>query len=125
MSKGEGVERPQGEVEHPGPNFAGHYIIVEIGCGSPCIMMAIVDALTGRIYNSPMASGLQMSWLGGGPWLPEVEFRLNSNLIIMRPCPNLAKEPVYDHYFLWQNNQWKLVGRIPHAEGAIHGLPER
>lgn len=123
VNNGEGVERPHGEVDHAGPNFAGHYIIVEIGCGSPCTLMAIVDAMTGRIYNPPMSNGLQLPRLDGGPWLPTVEFRMNSSLMIMRPCPNLAKGPVLDHYFLWQNNQWRLIRRIP--QPRISGTPER
>jgi hypothetical protein len=98
----------------PGPvNFAGHYIIITFGCGSPCTLMAIVDALTGKIYNSPMASDLQMSTLGGGPWLPAVEYRQNSKLMIMRPCPALAPGPVYTHYFVWEGNRWSLVRKVP------------
>ena len=108
------MQRPEGQLERPGPNFAGHYIIVEIGCGSPCVVMAIVDALTGRIYNPPMSEGLAVPHLGGGPWLPAVEFRLDSSLTIMRPCPN--RGPVDDHYFLWKDNQWQLIRRIQHAQ---------
>jgi hypothetical protein len=32
-----------------GPNFAGHYTVVEWGCGSPCWQFAIIDARTGQI----------------------------------------------------------------------------
>jgi hypothetical protein len=43
------------EVATPGPNFAGHYILIHFGCGDPeftqCIMAAIVDAQTGRVYS--------------------------------------------------------------------------
>jgi hypothetical protein len=45
------------EVAAPGPNFAGHYILVHFGCGDPkfthCAMAAIVDAKTGRVYSPP------------------------------------------------------------------------
>lgn len=95
----------------PGPNFAGHYIVVRWGCGSPCTMMAIVDAITGKIYDPPMGNGFQMSGLGGGPWLPDTRFRLDSRLMIMTPCPNMG--PVWTHYFLWQDNRWALVRKIP------------
>lgn len=110
VSTGEGVFR-EGK-EQPGPNFAGHYIIEEWACGSPCLMMAIVDAVTGKVYNSPMTQGLQRSWLDGGPWLPEVEFRRDSRLMIMTPEPALAKVPIYTHYFVWDDNQWNLIRRI-------------
>jgi len=32
-----------------GPNFAGHYTVVEIGCGTACQNQVIVDLHTGRI----------------------------------------------------------------------------
>ena len=111
VSMGIGVER-DGKEDQPGPNFAGHYIIITFGCGSPCILMAMVDAVTGKVYNSPMAQGLQMSWLDGGPWLPKVEFRQNSRLLIMEPCPNLARGPIYTHYFVCENNRWNLIRKI-------------
>ena len=28
-----------------GPNFAGHYTVVEWGCGSNCVVFAVVDSL--------------------------------------------------------------------------------
>ena len=118
---GEGVERVQGELERPGPNFAGHYIIVEIGCGSPCVLMAIVDAKTGRIHNPPMSTGLGITNLGGYPWLPGIEFRLDSDLMIMRPCANDG--PVYDHYFLWTDNRWKLIRKVKQEPESVQ--PDR
>src|ERR1700722_6281073 len=46
VAKGIGVIRDG--KEQAGPNFAGHYIVITWGCGSPCGMMAIEDALTGK-----------------------------------------------------------------------------
>lgn len=37
-----------------GPNFAGHFTVVEWGCGSDCIVFAIVDATTGKVYETGM-----------------------------------------------------------------------
>jgi len=34
-----------------GPNFAGHYTVVEWGCGSNCIVYAVVDAIAGAVYD--------------------------------------------------------------------------
>jgi len=33
-----------------GPNFAGHYTIVTIGCGTSCAGIAVIDAQTGYVY---------------------------------------------------------------------------
>src|SRR5713101_1231751 len=34
-----------------GPNFAGHYTVAEWGCGSNCVVYAIIDAITGAVYD--------------------------------------------------------------------------
>ncbi len=39
--------------DEQGVNFAGHYTIVEWGCGTECLEMAVVDRINGRIYNVP------------------------------------------------------------------------
>jgi hypothetical protein len=36
-----------------GPNFAGHFTVVGLGCGTSCIQWAVVDARTGAIYFPP------------------------------------------------------------------------
>jgi len=33
------------------PDFAGHYTVVEWGCGTSCGVSTIVDAITGKIYD--------------------------------------------------------------------------
>src|SRR5258708_7231292 len=38
------------EQADAGPNFAGHYTIVVIGCGTSCARIAVVDARTGRVF---------------------------------------------------------------------------
>lgn len=58
VSKGWGVfDGVSGkEFRRPGPNFAGHYILVSFGCGEPfsaCSSAAIVDAKTGRVFRGP------------------------------------------------------------------------
>lgn len=46
-----------------GPNFAGHFVIAEWGCGSNCQDHAIVDVITGNIvaFGIPSESGLSFS----------------------------------------------------------------
>ncbi len=81
-------------------------------------MMAIVDALTGKVYSLPLAKGLIVPWLDGGPWQASVEFRLDSELVVMTPCPNMfeahmATVPLFRHYFLWRDNRWTLLKKLP------------
>lgn len=34
-----------------GPNFAGHYTLVFWGCGTNCLGLAIVDAISGQVFH--------------------------------------------------------------------------
>ena len=121
MAKGIGVLRDG--KEQPGPNFAGHYIVVTWPCGSPCEMMAIVDAATGKVYSPPLSEGFRLPPLPATvpekpdsfiPWVADVAFRQNSNLMIVKANPDPSKGRTnYAHYFLWENNRWKLLRRIP------------
>jgi hypothetical protein len=54
------------------PNFAGHYIIIEWSCGSPCQMNAIVDAINGKTITT-----FSTSW--------GTQFRVDSYLLIQNP----------------------------------------
>jgi hypothetical protein len=121
VTKGIGVMRDG--KEQAGANFAGHYIVVEWSCGSPCGMLAIVDAATGKVYAPPISDGFLLPPMPATdpdnpnrfiPWVAEVDFRLGSELMIISANPNLSKSRVnYAHYFLWESNQWKLLRRIP------------
>jgi hypothetical protein len=121
VAKGTGVLRDG--KEQPGPNFAGHYIVVAWACGSPCGMMAIVDAQTGKVYDPPISKGFLLPPLPETnpdnpeeyvPWVADVAFRLSSSLMIVRANPDPSKGRTnFAHYFVWKDNQWNLIGRTP------------
>lgn len=129
----EGVEKGWGVYdggdgkrnERPGSNFAGHYIIIRWGCGSPCIQMAVVDAETGIVYSPPITSsgsGFVLPLLTLGNRVsrnPDVDFRLGSRLMIVRTTPVRSEQhPSYEYYFLFEQNRWKLLRRIQLADDA-------
>src|SRR5438552_2640156 len=71
------------EGAQEGPNFAGHYTVVEWGCGTECWQAAIIDTETGRVFPPPLKGGFgyfQSSWL---------HFQLRSRLLIA--CDNCRK----------------------------------
>jgi len=118
VAKGLGVTR-DGQ-EQPGPNFAGHYIIVEWQCGSPCGMMAMVDAVSGKVYGLPLSKGLRLPDIGPGDpgecaqWgYATVEFRQNSRLITVTANPQWKKGGNYKHFFLWEGDRWRFLMRVP------------
>ena len=116
VSKGWGVFRDG--KEQPGPNFAGHYIVVSWGCGSPCAMIAVVDAETGIVYDPPLCWG-SCAQSFAIPLLElrvaEVDYRLNSRLMVMKASPeqsNRLHAPCFAYYFLRQENGWTLLRRM-------------
>lgn len=119
VTKGLGVMR-EGK-EQPGPNFAGQYIVVQWNCGSPCNMMAIVDARSGIVYPPPIETEALLLPLllfpvpgdsdHAVPLSARVEFRQDSSLMIVKANPDQGRSN-YTHYFLWKNNRWTLLRQV-------------
>jgi hypothetical protein len=124
----EGVEKGWGvfqggfqngkEQDHPGPNFAGRMIVVQWGCGSPCLMMAMVDAVTGDVYLPPLSFAstfaLPLSCIGSWvPSNPDIALRQDSRLMVIKATPDCSHENhcSYAYYYVWQDNRWILVYR--------------
>lgn len=80
-----------------GINFAGHFTIVEWGCGSACKEIAIVDRINGKINYSGILTNEDDSFF-------TLEYKRNSNLVVMNDW--MMKE--YKGYLLWSDN-WKLI----------------
>lgn len=74
-------------------NFAGHYVLTTIGCGASCVLVAALDAKTGRVAWLPFTL---CCW---NVSIPEpVLFRLDSDLLILNGQRNEAGAPG-PHYF--------------------------
>lgn len=86
---------------HAGPNFAGHYTVVQWSCGEACRHFVIVDALSGRI-----AEGFDTH--------RGVKYQLDSELLVADPlAPGevpAAGAPAHPAYFRWTGD--RLV-RLP------------
>lgn len=98
-------------VRAKGPNFAGHYFAIRWGCGSQCLMMAIVDAETGTVYSPPLARKDSL-------WVPldnlgdrETDLRPDSSLMILRnACRDFKNlKTCGTYYFNWKDNQFVLI----------------
>lgn len=125
MEKGYGVSDTVDGRERPGPNFAGRYYIITWGCGSPCLMAAIVDGKTGRVFPPPFHHGpghsyFQVPW--AFPMGPALDYRLNSRLLIANICENtetarVGKQIGFQskdcgaHYFLMDDSGLRLLRR--------------
>jgi hypothetical protein len=85
-----------------GPNFAGHYRIIEWGCGTACQGHAVVDVRNGRIviFGLPSTTGL--------------DFRLESRLVVvnpmLQPVPGPRNSRVVTRYLVFDNEEFKSIG---------------
>lgn len=59
-------------------NFAGHYTIVEWGCGAECVQLAVVDRINGRVFYSTRYIPFDTA---DGHWLSQ--YRNDSRMIIV------------------------------------------
>jgi hypothetical protein len=93
-----------------GPNFAGHYTIVEWGCGAGCAQFEVVDARTGAVYDPPFYVGLRTHFTGGGAQPdPPLEFRIDSKLLIVSGAPNEENEGFF--YYKWDGKCLRLLAK--------------
>jgi hypothetical protein len=77
-----------------GPNFAGAYRLVEIGCGTGCQAVFVISAATGRIYR--LKDGATYG----------VSFRAESRLIVVEADP-IHKLPA--RYFVFEQGRFREV----------------
>jgi hypothetical protein len=100
-------------VNQKGPNYAGHYFVIRWGCGSNCLMMAIVDAQRGKVYGPPLNRGGTELYLPMDPMSDvEIDFRADSSLMVLRNACKTPRSECGVYYFNWKNNQFALVKRV-------------
>ncbi len=87
-----------------GPNFAGRSTIVTWGCGSACLMFAIVDGTTGRVFVAPFTVSL-----GGhfGQVEDLIDYRPDSKLLII--TGDINEEKYGRYYYAWDNGRLNLL----------------
>jgi hypothetical protein len=93
------------------PNFAGHYIFTAWGCGTRCLMGAVIDARTGKTYwwdFSLCCWGDDV----GEKWGP-IEFRLESKLIVFIGARNENENDDGAHFYKFEN------GRFVHLQSVM------
>lgn len=101
-----------------GPNFAGHYTMVEWGCGSTCVSIAIIDAKGGSVYDGPFSIlGWGTPAKYEGRYSPASEsfkplsYRIDSRLLIVRGCPE--DENCASYFYEWADSRFKLLRKLP------------
>jgi hypothetical protein len=117
------------QLREEGVNFAGHYTLAAVGCGTGCSISAIVDARGGKAYFPNELTG--WTSIVGDYEIPEGEdqrmFHADSRLLRAIGRPNIGKideerhGPSGIYYYEWKNNHLRLVkfthvGSYPDAD---------
>src|SRR5262249_54869459 len=100
-----------------GPNFAGHYTIVSWGCGTACVTVAIVDAISGEVYDTPFrytsmypaVSTTDEIDFDKSVGYSEFEYHLESSLLILGGCLEEDENQCGVHYYEWKDNALHLI----------------
>jgi len=90
-----------------GPNFAGHYTIIEIGCGAACAQFAVVDARTGDVLFQPfnLVYGAEDQRELQEKYDPQ--YRLNSRLLVAFGSIKTKGKRLF--FYKWEGDRFKLV----------------
>ena len=91
--------------------FAGHYTLPRWGCGAGCSGFAIVDSITGRVYDVPFSlEDLPYPWLDEheGEGHQRMDYRPDSRLMKFDACLNEVDCGFYD-YVMVDNKGLELV----------------
>lgn len=115
------------QLHDEGINFAGHYTLAVMGCGTGCSITAIIDARNGQAYFPQVLNG--WTSVTGDYMFEEGEdirtFRTNSRLIKAIGRPRLGADerwgPSGVYYYEWKDNQLQQVHYVstsshPHAD---------
>lgn len=85
-----------------GPDFAGRYSVVTIGCGTDCSFGYIADASIGRVVELPR---------GGEEFMDlRYDYRIDSSLIVAR-WRSLELGRCYEEAFVWRDDKFENIDK--------------
>jgi hypothetical protein len=105
------------EASRRGPDFAGHFSFVRIGCGSSCNQFAVIDVQDGTVF---FPRGLQMAqWAGWWHHPAGPDYRRSSRLLVIGGVVNddETKGRYGFSYLLWNGTDFQLLRFEPRDRG--------
>jgi len=85
-----------------GPNFAGHYTLIILGCGTECSSFLIVDAVTGRVFSHAQKE-----------YTCEPQFKIDSRLLTTDVCTGAIMTGCNRAFWEWAGTELRFLTRIP------------
>ena len=100
-----------------GANFAGHYTLARWGCGAGCVTVAVVDALSGRVWFAPFT--VEDGWKDGHVICDHsTDFRVDSELFV---ASGKVNGRFGTHYFRWHGTTFSRLGDSPSCDRVAPG----
>ena len=100
-----------------GPNFAGHYTIIRIGCGAATTCVAIADAKNGEVNFPPELKTVEALLVDTGNLdVSVLNYRRYSNLLIVVGSPNELINRAGVSYYQWESGKLSLIRFVPAAK---------
>ena len=100
-------------IKSSGPNFAGRHLVIRWGCGSECLMMAIVDGKTGSVYGPPISGTDSGFFIPMDPLSDrEIDFRLGSTLMVLKNGCHEGRKECGVYYFNFKDGNFMLLKRV-------------
>ncbi|HUF02686.1 MAG TPA: hypothetical protein VMM38_00770 [Aridibacter sp.] len=96
------------EARNEGVNFAGHYILTYWGCGTNCLVGAVIDGKTGKVFFPEEMAGLGVGLPGTDIEAEAVEFRKDSLMLIVRGALS-DDDGVGTHYLVWEGDRFRKL----------------
>lgn len=96
------------EARNEGVNFAGHYIFTYWGCGTNCLVGAVIDGKTGKVFFPEEVAGLGVGLPGTDIEAEALEFRKDSKMLIVRGALSNG-DSVGTHYLVWEGNRFRKL----------------
>lgn len=82
-----------------GPNFAGHFVIIVIGCGTACRFAFVGDVANGQVYQFPYG--------GEENYDMDLRFDVKRNEVLVRW---ISGDNCLKDYLIWNGFQFKAQG---------------
>jgi hypothetical protein len=86
------------EAMKEGVSFAGEYSVAQFGCGSGCTNVVVANNRTGQLYPFPRGGEYNQAL--------ELEYRVDSNLMLARWFTDSLWETCVIESFLFDGGQW-------------------
>jgi hypothetical protein len=111
-------------------NFAGHYIVATWGCGTGCTQIAIIDAISGKVFHPPGARGNSIQDVDPDVLDDEdnpsplradfgaLRYRADSRLLVLFGAAEWRKENTGISYFVWNHEKLTRIRFVPKVRPA-------